>query len=81
MEELSGVHSKGEKVVVTANVLATDSRCPVFLKLQALYTERFIWHYTHTCATRAFISHTPIDKLIYQIYQLVGGFLAKMLSS
>ena len=31
--------------------------------------------------TRAFISHTPIDKLIYQIYQLVGGFLAKFVSS
>ena len=36
---------------------------------------------TNTCATRAFISHSPIDKLIYQIYQLVGGFPAKMLSS
>ena len=54
---------------------------PVFVKLQALYTERCIWDYTHTCATRAFISHRPIDKLIYQIYQLVGGFPAKLLSS
>ena len=33
------------------------------------------------CATRAFISHTPIDKLIYQIYQLVGGFSAEFVSS
>ena len=32
---------------------------------------------THTCATRAFISHIPIDKLIYQIYHLVGGFPVK----
>ena len=49
---------------------------PVFVKLQALYTERCIWDYTHTCATHMFISHIPIDKLIYQIYQLVGGFPA-----
>ena len=28
----------------------------------------------------AFISHMLIDKLIYQIYQLVGGFPAKLLS-
>ena len=37
--------------------------------------------YCTLCATRAFISHTSIDKLIYQIYQLVSGFPAKILSS
>ena len=54
---------------------------PVFIKLQALCTERCIWDYAHVRDTCIFISHTPIDKLIYQIYQLVGGFLAIFLSS
>ena len=31
--------------------------------------------------TCALISHSPIDKLIYQIYQLVGSFPANLLSS
>ena len=50
------------------------------VKLQALYTEKCTWDYAHVPDT-CVISNTPIDKLIYQIYQLVGGFLAKLLSS
>ena len=46
---------------------------PVFVKLQALCTQKDVY------GTRAFISHI-IDKLIYQINQLVG-FPAKFVSS
>ena len=48
---------------------------PVFMKLQALYTERGIWDYAHVRDMCVFISHSPIDKLIYQIYKIpvVGG--------
>ena len=36
--------------------------------------------YAHVRDTYVYLSQT-IDKLIYQIYQLVGGFPAKLLSS
>ena len=53
----------------------------VIIKLQALYTERCIWDYVHVRDMCVFISHSPKDKLIYQIYQIVGGFPANFVSS
>ena len=50
---------------------------PVLVKLQALYIERCIWDYAHV----RYIYQVQIDIIIYQIYQLVGGFSAKFVSS
>ena len=51
---------------------------PVFVKLQALYTERCTVYGTiRTRARHVRLSLTDhVDKLIYQIYQFVGGFPA-----
>ena len=46
-----------------------------------VHRKMYMGLYTHVRDTCIFISHRPIDKLIYQIYQLVGGFPAKFLSS
>ena len=54
---------------------------PVLVKLQALDTERCIWDYATHARHVHDIYPVQIDIIIYQIYQLVGGFSAKFVSS
>ena len=63
------------------NHLNDKKFCPVLIKLQALYTKRCIWDYPTRARHLRYIYQVQIDIIIYQIYQLVGGFSAKFVWS